>query len=334
VDYTHTNLFGNLTRLDLHTVAGYAEMPNPWDTALHGPVVIVEPTMSKKGFLEDYLVWSISPAAEIDMREGYQYWKVKGRAGLARWFANMLHLSLNYNLHFVDFFNVSATLDRKKSILGRDFSDPYVLGYLELRAELYLTDSVSEPKNGVVFEAVYDLAGKFFGSEYDYNKLLFGVRAYWKPIRWLQLALHLQTGMFLTYWNQPGVPISERFYLGGASTVRGWGGNRISPRLEETAADGSVESIPIGGYTMIQGSFETRFNIWGPAYLVAFVDMGDVQAGEHEWHPSEWNYTAGPGFRYDSPMGFVRLDAGFHLNAPGIYDEPFWSIHFGFGETF
>jgi translocation and assembly module TamA len=62
--------------------------------------------------------------------------------------------------------------------------------------------------------------------------------------------------------------------------------------------------------------------------------MGDVQAGEHTFKPSEWNLAAGPGIRYDSPVGLVRLDAGFQVNDPGVYDETFWAVHFGWGETF
>lgn len=336
VDYAHVNLFHNLTRFDLKMVGGWAELPNPWDWHLHGPVVAVVPTLSRKGFLEDHLVWAITPAFEMNLQEGYQYWAVKGQAGLARWFEGRVHLSLNYNAHYVDFFHVSPTLDARKSLLGRDFRDPYFLSFLELRMEAYLTDAIVNPKNGIVLDFVYDLAGGILGGTYDYHKIVLGMRGYLKAASWLQFAGRMQAGMILPYWRHPGAPISQRFYLGGANTVRGWGARRLSPRLEETDPDtGEKKSIPVGGDSMVEATFEMRFRLWGPLSLVGFLDMGDVQAAEHSFRPAKWNYAAGPGLRYDSPLGLVRLDVGFHLNDTGDYpEEPFWAVHFGLGEAF
>lgn len=60
-----------------------------------------------------------------------------------------------------------------------------------------------------------------------------------------------------------------------------------------------------------------------------------MQAGEVEYIVDEWNYTAGPGLRFDSPVGLFRLDLGFRLNDPGVYpDEPMWAVYFGLRETF
>ena len=118
--------------------------------------------------------------------------------------------------------------------------------------------------------------------------------------------------------------------------MRGWGSRRLSPRLEEANADtGRTHSIPVGGYTLVEANLELRFRIWGPLALVGFLDMGDVQEGEHAYRPDQWNFAAGPGLRYDSPLGLVRLDAGFHLKDTGVFpDEPFWAVHFGLGEAF
>ena len=85
---------------------------------------------------------------------------------------------------------------------------------------------------------------------------------------------------------------------------------------------------------MVLGNLEARIP-FGAFGLVAFYDVGDVQADELTWVPSAWNHTAGPGLRYDSPLGLVRLDVGFRLNDPGVYDGvPTWGVHFGFGEAF
>jgi len=332
IDYSHTNLFGNLTRLDLKAVAGWAEIPVPWNILQHGPVVEIAPTLSKKGFLEDYLVWQWTPSVKLDLEEGYQYWTVHNRMGVGRWFAGRLHLGLTYNLRFFDFFNVSPALDSKTTQLGRDFRDPFLLSYMEAEASLYLTDTLLKPANGIVLEFLYQIAG--LGGDYAYNKLVGTMTGHLRIARWLDFVGRFQVGSILTFGARAGTPISERFYLGGADTVRGWGARRLSPRIEECDEEGACKSIPIGGFTSVNSNFEMRFHVWGPLSLVGFVDAGDVQAGRGVFKPAEWNFAAGPGVRYDSPLGLIRLDAGFRLNDPGVYDEPFWAVHFGWGEAF
>lgn len=334
VEYTHTNLFGHLTRLDLTSEIGWAEMPDPLNPYLHGPVFSLEPRFTKKGILEDHLLWELTPRFDVNLEEGYQYYSPSNRFGVSRWFAGLLQLGLSHNLGFTDFFNVSPELDGKDSLLGRDFRDPFLLSFMEAKASFYLTDSLLEPANGLVLELTYDLAGGVFGGHFDFHKLLGETRIYWQPLSRLQLATRFQTGVIIPYGEDAGSPIRSRFYLGGASTVRGWGARRLSPRVEDCDDDGSCSSIPVGGYTMVQSNVEFRLRAVGDLFLVAFADLGDVQAKERVYVVDEWNYTAGPGLRYDSPLGLIRLDVGFHLNDPGVYDEPAWALHFGIGEAF
>ena len=334
--YTHTNLFGHLTRLDLDMVVGWAELPDPFDANQHGPVLAFGPTFTKKGLVEDMLVWTLAPAWEMDVREGYQFHSPSNRFGVARWLFGRLHARLTHNLRYVDFFGLVDSFDANTSVLGRDFQDPFLLSYLEAQADLFFTDSLVTPHNGVVFEALYDLAGSFLQGDYDFHKLVGGVRAYWKALSRLQVAARWSTGVILPYGPQAGAPFNLKFYLGGANTLRGWGSQRLSPRLEECDDAGEAcSSIPVGGYTLVQGNLELRLAVGGDFHLVGFFDMGDVQALEREIKVDEWNYSAGPGLRFDSPVGLFRLDVGFRLNDPGIYpDEPMWAVYFGLGETF
>ncbi len=335
IKYTHTNLFGHLTRLDMKILAGWAELPNPWAPIQHGPVVTLEPRFTKKGLLEKHLIWELTPSFDVDVQEGYQYYSPANRIGVSRWFAGRYQVGVSHNIRFVDFFATTAALDTKASLLGRDYRDPFLLGYVEAQATAHYTDSILSPRNGVVLDLSYLVAAKYLGSDYDFQRILGGVKAYWRPWHRLQIAAQVKTGMILTFGDKPGAPLTHKLYLGGADTVRGWGSRRLSPRLEECDEADNCSSIPVGGYTLIQGNLELRFKIIKMLHLVGFLDFGDVQAGEATWRPTEWNVSAGPGVRVDSPIGLVRLDVGFRLNEPGIYpDEPFWGIYFGFGETF
>ncbi len=333
LDYTHTNLFGNLTRLDMAVLAGWAELPNPWNTDLHGPVASLSPKFTKKGLLEKHLLWSINPKIAVDLEEGYQYLKVSDRMGVSRWFEGTYLLGLNHIADYVDFFNLSPQLDQSKVLLGRDFRDPYLLSMVELSAAAFFVDHITSPTNGVIAETSYALASEFVLSNFDYHKALLTLRGYWKPFARLQLASRVRGGVIVPYGENGSVPFNQRYYLGGATSVRGWGSRRLSPRIEECSAEGDCKTIPVGGYSLVQGNFEARVQLIKQLALVGFVDVGDVQA-DTTFDPALWNYSAGPGLRAETPFGVVRLDAGFRLNDPGVYTgEPTWGIYFGLGQA-
>jgi outer membrane protein assembly factor BamA len=332
--YTHTNLFGELTRLDLQMVLGWAQLPNFWETDLQGPVVSVRPEFSKKGLLERHLMWSLAPEFRLDLEEGYQYYSVGDRFGVSRWFKGMYRLGLNHTVDYVNFFNLSPELGANSSLLGRDFRDPYLLSILESQAAAYFVDSIIKPKNGAIIEGSFGVAASQIGSDFDFHRTALLLRGYWSPVDWFQLASRAKTGLIVPFGQNPSVPFNKRFYLGGASSVRGWGSRRLSPRLEECDVDGNCDSIPVGGYTMVQGNLELRFRVVKPLWLVAFADVGDVQSEKLTYKFEEWNYSAGPGVRLDTALGLVRLDAGFRLNDTGVYpDERAWGIYLGLGET-
>lgn len=334
-NYSHTNLFGDLTRLDISTALGWAELPNPLAPDQHGPVVRFSPRLSRKGILERHLQWSLAPALSVDVQPGYQYWSPSNRVGVSRWFAGALRASLSHTVRYVDFFGLTPGLDGGATQLGRDFRDPFVLSYVELRQDLFFVDSIVEPHDGVIFDLSYALAGGVFAGDYDFHKLAGGARAYWRPLKRLQLAARAQLGFIQPYGADAGVPFSLKFYLGGANTVRGWGSRRLSPRLEECDEGGSCESVPIGGLTMVQANLELRWHLGWWLYLVGFADVGDVQAAERTIDPGDWSLTAGPGLRLDSPVGLFRLDTGFLVTERERHpDEPTWALYFGLGETF
>ena len=335
--YTHTNLDGRLLRLDIDMSAGWAQLPNPLDPDVHGPVASFRPTFSRKGLLEDHLRWTLAPAFELDVVEGYKYIAPEGRLGVSRWFLGILRADLGHNVRFVDFFDVAPALDRNASLLGRDFRDPYLLSFAELQLDLFLVDHVLEPTRGSVFEVRYALAGGLFGGDFDHQKGSLTWRGYAHPWSWLQLAARASSGVIVPYGDEPGAPLDRKFYLGGANSVRGWGSRRLSPRLVECDADDPTrcDRIPVGGFTVVQGNLELRFALGAKWQFVAFADVGDVQADQWTWVVDEWNYSAGPGLRFDSPVGLFRLDAGFRLNDPGVHpDEASFAVYFGLGETF
>jgi outer membrane translocation and assembly module TamA len=234
----------------------------------------------------------------------------------------------------VNFFNFSEGFDAGSSLLGRDFRDPYLLSFAEFQAASYWVNSITAPTDGVILEFGQGIAAEAMMSDFEYHRTTLQARGYSRLFPWLQLASRLKAGLISPFGERGSAPFDKRFSLGGANTVRGFGSRRLSPRLNECNADGVCESIPVGGYTMLQANVELRMRLIQPVWLVAFADAGDVQEKALTVDVDEWNFTAGPGVRVDTPLGLVRLDAGFRLNDPGVFpDEPSWGIYFGLGET-
>ena len=128
-----------------------------------------------------------------------------------------------------------------------------------------------------------------------------------------------------------GVPFFKRYFLGGSTTLRGWGRFEVSP-----LANGEV----IGGLGFFDSSVEFRFPIHGKFSGVAFGDGGNVT--ETAWDDNMFHLRTdvGLGLRYLTPIGPLRIDVGYQLNpVPGLLiageeQERQWRIHFSVGQAF
>jgi hypothetical protein len=123
--------------------------------------------------------------------------------------------------------------------------------------------------------------------------------------------------------------LSRAFYSGGANSNRGYAFKAISPHgqiglLQPTSVDCTADmfvntetcSRPLGGFSLWEASVELRFAALYPIILVAFVDAGDVTRDISTIQFQYPHLSAGPGVRYASPVGLIRLDVGFRL--PGL----------------
>lgn len=100
------------------------------------------------------------------------------------------------------------------------------------------------------------------------------------------------------------LPPSQRLFLGGDRSVRGYGFQTISP--ENAAGD------DIGGSRSLALSLEADYQIAGAWGIAAFVDSGDVSDAS----PTDFRTGVGVGVRYRSPVGMIRLDLAHPLDDP------------------
>lgn len=119
-----------------------------------------------------------------------------------------------------------------------------------------------------------------------------------------------------------------RYYSGGNDDVRGWqlqqlGPQRAIPRIRPDNDPNPDPALPpfrdfrlegVGGTAKIAGGLEARFpfflgSMWRSA---AFLDFGQITEGSLAL--SALQFGTGGGIRYDTPVGFLRMDVGFKLN--------------------
>ncbi len=127
-----------------------------------------------------------------------------------------------------------------------------------------------------------------------------------------------------TYGGTPHIPISQRYYLGGRTTVRGFREHSLGPR-------GNGDAV-IGGDFSLLNNFELRYFPGPTTSLHLFFDQGNVFLQDDEIDLDELRYSTGIGVRYLSPIGPIGFDIGHPLDEKS--GEPSVRFHFQVGSTF
>jgi outer membrane protein assembly factor BamA len=336
--YHHLNLFRQLVRFDTNLLAGWAELPNPFQSLANGPRVEFTTRFAKRGWLGRKLIWTLEPKIEIDIREGYQFWGIQNRLGVSRFLGRHALVGLSYNNRYVDFFHFTPGFRSVLRLLEVLVHDPYISSYLEAQAEIFSLDNLVTPTQGARFIFNYQFANRFLGSNFDYHRFQPELRLYLLPHSRIQLGARARIGFIVPYASSTTAPFDQKYYLGGANDVRGWPLRRISPYARICASDDPERcvSIPIGGNTEVLGNLEARWRAVGKLWIAGFVDVGDVQANVGRIRTSDWNVSAGGGLRYQTPLGPIRLDIGFRLNRDErrYPDAKMWALHISLGEVF
>ena len=117
---------------------------------------------------------------------------------------------------------------------------------------------------------------------------------------------------------------SERFFAGGASTVRGYREDDLGAR--------SVLGDPEGGSALLVLNGELRFPVYRWLKGVGFVDLGNVYPKASDISLTQLQIGLGAGARFDTPFGLLRFDLGLPANRRPF--DPRWRIHFGLGQAF
>ena len=213
----------------------------------------------------------------------------------------------------------------------------------------YIQDRRDDPidaTKGAYSTVDLSFASNVWGSQADFFRFLGQNSTYYRLGRGLVLARTLQLGLMsprgtlrqaapdptslIDFASNPDVriPLPERFFGGGANSHRGFPVNQAGPRDPTTG-------FPIGGGALFVNSVELRFPLIGENIGgVLFHDAGNIYsrpgrisfkgaqatiAGNAAATGYEFDYmvhAVGFGLRYRTPVGPVRLDLAYSVNAP------------------
>lgn len=209
-------------------------------------------------------------------------------------------------------------------------------------------DDVVDPNSGEVLSIDARLAARAIGSEVGFAKAFTQAFIYRRMpgARRIVLAAGVRVGLAVGFPQgaavgaRPLLPISERFFAGGDTTVRGFAFDRLGIPPGQPGATIDADGFPQGGNAVVVLNGELRVPVTRDLGLVGFLDGGNVY--DHVSNISLRRIRGGIGFgvRYRSPVGPIRVDLGFKLDrqelgsGPDRERERLTALHVSIGQAF
>jgi outer membrane protein insertion porin family len=200
-------------------------------------------------------------------------------------------------------------------------------------------DNPTDAHKGIYESFELDFNPRALGSNFNFTRLLAQAAYYKKIPADIIWANSVRVGLEQSF-SGSSVPLSETFFSGGGSTLRGFPLNGAGPQRVITACGNPADqstcapiTVPVGGPELLIVNSELRIPVNAGLPIVgknlgfaAFYDGGNVfsHIGFHDFGGTYSN-SVGLGLRYKTPVGPIRIDVGHNLNAdPGIKSTQFF----------
>lgn len=246
--------------------------------------------------------------------------------------------------------------------------------------------SPGDPTKGEYLTAEYNVSVPFLGANIGYHKFQASYYRFY-TLRYLKnttfagravlgLASVFSNGNRFSSSQFPGLdgilPISERFFAGGSTTLRGFDFESAGPRVvivpQGTFRNSRGEIVPIDPFTVPFGgnalaivNLEARVPLTDSIRAVPFYDGGNVfRRVKDIFNPPDvlpndvvsqnlravWSHTVGLGLRIKTPIGGeFGVDYGYLLNPPrflipqaagpnAVFTPRRQQLHFRFSQAF
>jgi len=164
------------------------------------------------------------------------------------------------------------------------------------------------PTSGSLTRLDAEYAGGFLGGDVGFYKVV-GSWARYQTVAASVLASRLKFGWVKKAGRQKrAVPTIDRFYLGGANSIRGYQENSVGPM---------TAGAPAGGGVMGVVNLELRTPVIWKLWFTVFGDAGNNWVRFSDMDPEDILVSLGVGLQYVSPVGPLRLDYARRVVHPG-----------------
>ncbi|MBA3464568.1 MAG: BamA/TamA family outer membrane protein [Deltaproteobacteria bacterium] len=241
--------------------------------------------------------------------------------------APWLQLRTGWLIEYI-FFTQIEVLQPTRGQLGLDENQRR--GAYELSLSADKRDNSLEPHRGIYGQLRATYGTRYAGGALDYIQLTPELRGYVPLPRNIVLAARARVGAIIGK-----VPVTERYFAGGANSHRGFPERRLAP-----TAPGIDGQVVIGGAGSVETGLELRIplgNIGAPFGTELFLDGGDVVRTPKVLDPTNLHWAVGVGLWVKFFGLKLRGDVGFRLNRTGT-GEPGagenFAYHLGVGDAY
>jgi outer membrane protein assembly factor BamA len=227
-----------------------------------------------------------------------------------------------------------------------------LFGSLRPALTLDLRDEPARPRSGFVAQLSGDWLRSFDASQI--NAHLFKAQALlagYVPLPALSsLVLSARGGRIYQLSAGSSTPGDRRFYLGGATTLRGFHENGLQPQdtidalhSEVRACEGTISGFACsqqallvqagatsaGGDLFVAFGAELRVPFAASLEAAAFYDAGNLWSDPTKFRETfALRDAVGFGVRWLTPIGRLAIDIGFNLHPDSLLGEPQFAPYF------
>ncbi len=289
IEISHNNLWGLARSLSFRTRASFREQ--------RGQITYKEPRLFNHD-LDSY----ITLFGEHARRVSFSTTRTNAAFQVLRRLGNVDNYFIRYNFETVDLSDVRVNpLATGQENLGTLKLSTFSTAWLR-----DTRDDPIEPTRGFFSTLNFSVASKKYGSEVNLVSFFGQLQAHRQIQKQAILATSFRLGLIGPFGSTSEVPISERFFAGGSTTLRGFG-------LDEAGPLDPDSSAPLGGNALVIANVELRVPLTGNFAFAPFYDTGNVFQHIRDVRLSGFSNTVGFGVRYKTPFGPLRVDLGFNL---------------------
>lgn len=332
LEWSHLDFLGGMRKLTVRSEVGWAFLPNLYAVARNdvvsgardGPIARLSLKFEQPRFLErPSLRERTTLDIERTLEQTYDSLGARLSTGVAWMLRSRLSALATYNLQGY-FLNGPAIASVSAAPLtlgcaGRVNDCFILLSYLEQSVTWDGRDSPLDARQGFFASIAFQEGGGPLLGDFEYLRIFPDVRGYlsFGDRKELTFAARLRAGELVHAGAQSAVV--TRFFAGGGVSMRGFGDRRLSPLLQAPApgtspSSGNTLTLPIGGDGLLEGSFETRYQLTESLVLAVFLDFGQVTQGAigpKDIASVLWAF--GVGLHYRTAIGPIRFELARRL---------------------